>query len=196
MDSAMSAREPQSERSDSQRGFTLLEAIISTAILTIGIVALLAVFAVAVASTQSIQLDTIARQRATQALESIFTARASAQITFNQIQNAGGGGPGIFLGGMLPLTDPGPDGLEDTIDDVPPAPIILPGPTGTVGGANPSTNVISLANFQRQIQINNLNDAAGNPISNLRQVIVTIQYPTSNGKQRSYSIQALVSAYR
>jgi type II secretory pathway pseudopilin PulG len=194
MDSAMT--KPQPERAKAERGFTLLEAVISTAILSVGLVALLAVFAVAVASTQSIQLDTIARQRASQALESIFTARAAAQITFNQIQNSGGASPGIFSPGMLPLTDPGPDGLEDTIDDVPPAPIVLPGPTGTIGGANPSSNVISLANFQRQIQINTVNDANGNPLNNLRQVVVTIQYPTSNGKLRSYSVQALVSAYR
>jgi type II secretory pathway pseudopilin PulG len=190
MDSAMIKRRPQPQGTDKQRGFSLLEAIISAAILTVGLVALLAVFSVAVASTQSIQLDTIARQRATQALESIFTARASSQITFSQIQNASASGPGIFLGGMQPLSDPGPDGLEDTVDDVPPAPIILPGPTGSVTGANPSTKTISLANFKRQIQINNTTDG------NLRQVIVTIQYPTSNGKQRDYTIQALISAYR
>jgi prepilin-type N-terminal cleavage/methylation domain-containing protein len=190
MDAAMMNRPDQPKRTRSQRGFSLLEVVISTAILTVGLVALLAVFAVAVSSTQSIQLDTIARQRASQALESIFTARASAQITFNQIQNAGGGGPGIFLSGMLPLTDPGPDGLEDTIDDVPPASIILPGPTGSVAGANPSTNTISLANFQRQVQINNTNDAS------LRQIIVTVQYLGANGKPRTYSVQALISSYR
>jgi prepilin-type N-terminal cleavage/methylation domain-containing protein len=190
MDAAMTKPRTPRRRAHKQRGFSLLEVVISTAILTIGLVALLAVFAVAVSSTRSIELDTIARQRASEALESIFTARASAQITFNQIQNAGGGGPGIFQAGMLPMTDPGPDGLEDTNDDVPPAPIILPGPTGSVAGANPSTNTISLANFQRQIQINNTND------TNLRQVIVTVQYLGANGKPRTYSVQALISAYR
>jgi type II secretory pathway pseudopilin PulG len=183
----MSRSQPQ--RANSQGGFTLLEAVISTAILTIGLVALLAVFAVAVSSTQSIQMDTIARQRASEALESIFTARASAQITFNQIQNAGAGS-GIFLAGMRPMTDPGPDGLEDTADDVAAAPIQLPGPTGSVAGPNPSTNTISLANFQRQIQINNTND------NNLRQVIVTVQYFGANGKPRTYTVQALISGYR
>jgi type II secretory pathway pseudopilin PulG len=183
-------------KSSKQSGFTLLEAVISTAVITVGLVTLLAVFAMAVASTQSIQMDTIARQRATQALESIFTARETAQIRFAQIQNTSAGGPGIFIGGMVPLTDPGPDGLEDTADDVSPTPIILPGSTGSVTGSNPSTVTISLANFQRQIQINNVNDANGNPVNNLRQVIVTVQYPTANGKQRSYTVQALVSAYR
>ncbi len=194
MDSAINAQ--ARAKRNCQQGFTLLETVVAIAILTFGIVTLLGVFAMAVASTQSIQLDTIARQRATQALESVYTARQTAQIQFNQIQNTSAGGPGIFLSGMIPLTDPGADGIEDTADDVPPAPITLPGNTGSVGGANPSTVTISLANFQRQIQINNVNDASGNPLNNLRQVIVTIQYPTANGKQRSYTVQALISVYR
>jgi len=194
MDSAISVQARAKRKR--QLGFTLLETVVAIAVLTFGIVTLLGVFAMAVASTQSIQLDTIARQRATQALESVYTARETAQIQFNQIQNTSAGGPGIFIGGMVPLTDPGPDGIEDTADDVPPAPIVLPGNTGSVGGANPSTVTISLANFQRQIQINNVTDANGNPVNNLRQVIVTIQYPTANGKQRSYTVQALISIYR
>jgi type II secretory pathway pseudopilin PulG len=179
-----------------QRGFTILEAVISAAIVTVGLVALLAVFAVAVASTQSVQLDTIARQRATEALESVFTARETAQITFSQIQNSSAGGPGIFAPGMLALTDPGPDGLEDTADDVPPAPINVPGPTGTMTGTNASTTQISLASFQRQVQINNVTDATGAVNPNLRQIVVTIQYQTANGHPRSYTVQALISAYR
>ena len=179
-----------------QGGFTILEAVISAAIVTVGLVALLAVFAVAVGSTQSIQLDTIARQRATEALESVFTARQTAQITFDQIQNASAGGPGIFLPGMVSLTDPGPDGLEDTADDVPPAPIYVPGSTGSMGGSNPSTVQISLANFQRKVLISNVTDATGAVNPNLRQIVVTIQYPTANGHPRSYTVQALISSYR
>ncbi len=179
-----------------QGGFTILEAVISAAIVTVGLVALLAVFAVAVGSTQTIQLDTIARQRATEALESVFTARETAQISFAQIQNQSAGGPGIFAPGMLALTDPGPDGLEDTADDVPPAPITVPGPTGSMTGSNPSTVQISLASFQRQVQINNVTDANGAVNPNLRQIVVTIQYPTPNGHLRSYTVQALISAYR
>jgi len=183
-------------RKNRQRGFTILEAVISAAIVTVGLVALLAVFAVAVGSTQTIQLDTIARQRATEALESVFTARETAQITFAQIQNSSAGGPGIFAPGMVALTDPGPDGLEDTADDVPPAPITVPGSTGSMTGSNASTAQISLASFQRQVQINNVTDASGAVNPNLRQIVVTIQYPTSNGHVRSYTVQAMISSYR
>jgi type II secretory pathway pseudopilin PulG len=196
MDPAMKIPNHNSANKNRQRGFTILEAMISAAIVTVGLVTLLAVFAVAVGSTQTIQLDTTARQRATEALESVFTARETAQITFAQIQNSSAGGPGIFAPGMLPLTDPGPDGLEDTADDVPPAPINVPGQTGSMGGANPSTVQFSLAHFQRQVQINNVTDATGAINANLRQIVVTIQYPTSNGHLRSYTVQALISSYR
>ena len=185
-----------SENKRRQGGFTILEAVISAAIVTVGLVTLLAVFAVAVGSTQTIQLDTIARQRASEALESVFTARETAQITFAQIQNASAGGPGIFAPGMIALTDPGPDGLEDTADDVPPASIYVPGSTGTMTGTNASTSQISLASFQRQVQINNVTDINGAVNPNLRQIVVTIQYPTANGHLRSYTVQALISSYR
>jgi type II secretory pathway pseudopilin PulG len=184
------------KRTDGQQGFTLLEATISCAILTIGLVALLAVFAVAVGSTQTIQLDTIARQKATETLESIFTARETAQLPFAAIQNQSAGSPGIFVVGLQTLTDPGPDGLDGTADDVPAAPISVPGSTGSMTGSNASTNVISLANFKRQIQISNVNNPDGTVNSSLRQIVVTIQYQVAQGKTRTYSVQALISQYR
>ena len=184
------------KRTNGQQGFTLLEAIISMAVLTIGLVAMLASFAVALSSTQSVQLDTIARQKATEALESIFTARQTSQLTWDNIQNVSAGTTGIFVTGMNTLTDPGPDGLDDTADDVPAANITVPGNTGTTQGANASTSTINLSSFKRQIQISNVNNSDGSLDQSLRQVTVTVQYPTANGKIRSYSVQALISQYR
>ncbi len=185
-----------SARKHGQRGFTLLEAIISTTIVTVGLVGLLAVFAVAVGSTQTVQLDMLARQKATEALESIYTARETAQIQWSQIQNQSAGGTGIFVAGMVPLTDPGPDGLDGTNDDVPAATLMVPGPSGVLTGKTPPDVPIVLSNFQRQILITNVNNADGSSNLNLRQITVTIQYPTSINKQRSYTVQALISSYR
>jgi len=184
------------KRTHGQQGFTLLEAMISCAILTVGLVALLAVFAMAVGATQNVQLDTIARQKATETLESIFTARETAQLPFAAIQNQSANTPGIFVNGMQPLTDPGPDGLDGTADDVPAAPITVPGSTGTMTGANASTKVISLTNFQRQIQISDVNNADGTVDSGLREIVVTIQYQIPQGPTRTYTVQAMISQYR
>jgi Tfp pilus assembly protein PilV len=183
-------------RAHRQKGFTLLEAMISTVIVTVGLVGMIAVFAVAVSSTQTVQLDTLARQKATEAVESIYTARETAQITWPQIQNISGGGPGIFTAGLVALTDPGPDGLDGTADDVPASTVTVPGPSGALTGATPPDVPIVLSNFKRQILISNTNNTDGTPNPNLRQITVTIQYPTPTGKQRSYVVQALISSYR
>jgi prepilin-type N-terminal cleavage/methylation domain-containing protein len=184
MDTTVISRVRQSDQA--QQGFTLLEAMISIAVLTIGLLAVLSVFAVAVSSVNSVQLDQIARQRATETLESIFTARQTAQLSFAAIQNTPNG---IFSPGMVPLTDAGPDGLDGTGDDVPPTPITVPGSSGVLDGVHDVT--ISLAGFQRQIQILNI---ASEP--NVRQVIVTVQYPGNRGNMRSYTVQALISSFR
>jgi type II secretory pathway pseudopilin PulG len=172
-----------------QQGFALLETLIAIVVLMIGLLAVLATFAMAIGNTTSVQLDSIARQKATEALESIFTARQTSQITFANIQNIGAG-PGIFTAGFTPMTDPGPDGLDGTGDDVPAVPIRLPGPSGVI--TNTAADVlVNLGNFTRQIQIVNV---AGSP--NIRQITVTVRYPVPQGWYKSYQVQALISSYR
>jgi len=183
-----------------QKGFTLVETMISAAVVTLGLVGMLAVFGVAAASSQNSQLDLLARQKATEALESVYAARASNQYgnnTWASIQNTSAApGVGIFTSGMNPLTDAGPDGLDGTADDVPAGVITVPGPSGVLKGTVPPDVQVTLSNFQRQIQISNVNNPDGTPNSNLRQVQVTIQYPTPQGRTRSYTVQALISSYR
>jgi hypothetical protein len=172
-----------------QSGFTLVEAVISVAVVTIGLIGILASFAAALTASTAVQYSTIARQKATETLESIYTERQTAELSFDKIQNISAGGPGIFVGGLVPLTDPGPDGLDGTIDDVAAVAITVPGYTGSQTGSAPSSQQISLASFQRQITITDVN-------ANLRQVNVTVQYPGPGGNPSTYTIQALISAYR
>jgi type II secretory pathway pseudopilin PulG len=177
---------PRAVMKQKQQGFALLETLIAIVILMIGLLAVLATFALAIGNTQSVQLDAIARQKAAEAMESIFTARHSGQRTFDQLQNVGSG-PGIFTPGFTPLTEPGADGLVGTADDDPPATVTVPGANGT---SSPSAT-ISLANFTRQIQISNI---ANNP--NVRQITVTVKYPVPQGWYRTYQVQALISSFR
>jgi prepilin-type N-terminal cleavage/methylation domain-containing protein len=181
-----------------QQGFTLLEVMIAAVILTVGLLAILASFAMAVSTTQMVQEDEIARQKASEAFESIFTARATNQITYAQIQNVPNG---IFVAGPTPLMGAGPDGLDGTADDGPQPGcpgvyqcVVLPGPDGVLGTADDVT--LSLSNFTRTITINSVPAVGGGPNPNLRQIIVTVSYPTPRGGQRSYTVQGLISPYR
>ncbi len=182
--------------SEHEAGFSLLEVMIAGAVITVGLLAILGLFGTALAATQSSQLDELAHARATQTLESVYTARQTAQLGWDSINNVGtvtNGTNGIFTVGLVPLTDPGPDGLDGTTDDVAVAPIALPGADGILGTADDQT--VNLAGFQRQIQISSA-VASGAPIPTLKQVIVTIQYPTSKGILRTYTVTALISSYR
>lgn len=186
-----------------QAGFSLVEVMISIAILTIGLLALAAAFGAALASTQSTQEDLIARQKAMEAMESIFTARQTQQITFAQIRNAASGG--IFTDGPTTLQDAGADGLVGTGDDVdfaahgicPAGPecVVMPGPDGILG--TPDDLALPLSNFTRTITITNvLNpDLSVNP--NLRQITVTVSYVKPGFRTpSSYTTTALISSFR
>lgn len=185
------------------QGFTLVEVMIAIVVLMIGILTVVAAFATAVGANQNAQENLIARQKALEAMESIFTARNTQQISFAQIANIPSGG--IFTSGATPLWDAGNDGLVNTADDVPfsaqgvcpagPECITLPGPDGILG--TPDDAPMSLANFTRQIQINSVLEADGVTVNpNLKQIIVTVNYTSMSAVPHSYSVDALISSFR
>jgi prepilin-type N-terminal cleavage/methylation domain-containing protein len=188
-----------------QTGFTLIECMISMVILTIGALGLLSVFGVAVKATAASQGDLIARQLASETIESIYTARNTAEISWSQIQNVSNGG--IFIDGPKPVKCAGPDGILDTADDA--ACLEASGVTCPNGGVKCLTEpgadglmgtaddvIVSLANYNRQVLIQPLLDVNGNPIQTLNLVTVTIQYTTPNSTvQKTYVINEYVSAY-
>lgn len=187
-----------------QSGFTLIETMIAIAIMGIGIVTLLAAFGTAVSATQNAQENLIARQKALQVMESVYTARNTQQVSFSQIANVASGG--IFTTGATQLLCPGPDGLVNTTDDVNcpasgpctagPECVVLPGPDGILGTADDLP--MSLANFTRQIQINPTLESDGVTVdATLKQIVVTVSYTTGgNANPHVYTVNALISAYR
>src|SRR5262249_17473562 len=107
----------QKNRRVAQQGFTLIETMIAIVVLSVGLLALVASFATALTATQSAQEDLIARHKALDAMESIYTARNAQQIPFASINNTASGG--IFLSGAQPLLCAGADGIVGTGDDAP-----------------------------------------------------------------------------
>ena len=179
-----------------QRGFSLLEVVISMAILTIGLVSLAGVFGLAMASTQESQEDLIAKQLANEAVESIITARNTAQVTWDSIQNVADGG--IFVNGFQQAYKPAGDGIIGTADDIAGAQYITitePGPDGVYGTADDI--FLPLSNYRRQIQIQPVTDANGNVVATLRAINVTVQYNTPRTRvPKNYVLTSFISQFR
>jgi len=191
MDSATSIR-PE------ERGFTLLEVLIAMAVMVTGLLAVAYGIGLGLEAVQMSTMDTIAREKAREAMEDVFTARDTAAVNFSQICNipTSGGNPNncLFVTGPTPMytadnlglvnttaaalnsietyQTPGPDGILGTADDPPP---------------------YSLTAFQRAIQVTSLSSSDGYTI--LAQVTVTIQYNPLPWTQRSVTLVAIMSPY-
>ena len=180
-----------------EQGFSLIEVMISIALLTIGLLSLLGIFGVAMAATQTSQENNTAKLLADEAMEGILTARETANISWAQINNTGSGG--IFLPGFQPIDCAGVDGLIGTADDAACGPQILeqPGPSGVYVGTCPPDVCNNLTNFTRQILISPVIVGGGPPSPTLRQVTITIQYtlPQFN-VPRQYVLNTYISPYR
>jgi len=193
-----------SSQPSDQSGFSLIEVMISMGVLTVGLLAFLSVLCVAVSANQTSQQDMLARQLASETMESIFNARNTSQIGFAEINNTTAlPVPGIFLPNALPILCAGPDGILDTADDAPcttaagaPCPnsgvecLTEPGPDGIMGTADDV--ILSLSNYTRTVLITPL-VSGGSTIPTLVQVTITINY---NAPQpRSYVLEEYISEY-
>jgi prepilin-type N-terminal cleavage/methylation domain-containing protein len=185
------------QRTRGEQGFTLVEVMISMVVLTIGLLSMLGVFGIAMASTQTSQENAIAKQLANEAMEGILTARETANVTWAAIQNTGSGG--IFVPGFVPVDCAGVDGIIGTADDAACGPQILeqPGSSGVYAGTCPPDVCYPLTNYSRQILISSLFDGGGNLIPSLRSVTITMQYTTAQLKTpKQYVLTTYISQYR
>lgn len=194
----MRRRDDSRRRKHAQRGFSLLEVMVSIMLVTVGLVSMLGVFGLAMAATQTTQQDMIAKQLANEAYESIVTARNTAQLNWDQIQNvgsincpiSGGGTCGIFLAGAQPIYNAGADGIYGTADDAAAGTQTLrqPGPDGSYGTAD--DRLIPLNGYQRTIALTNVD-------TTLRSITITVQYTaTQAALPRSYVVNSYLSEYQ
>ena len=192
-------------RKEAERGFSLLEVVVSMAVLTVGMVSLLGVFGLAMASTQTSQQNLIAKQLANESYESLITARNTAQMTWDDIQNTGStncpitgaSSCGIFLNGVQPIYNAGADGIYGTADDAASGEQTLqdPGADGIYQTADDI--LIPLTGYQRTILFGPVYDAATNVVPSVRAVTITVQYATSQTSQpKSYILNSYISEYQ
>jgi len=186
------------------------------AILTIGMVSLLGVFGLAMASTQTSQQDMIAKQLANEAYESIVTARNTTQISWDDIQNSGSTNCpvsgastcGIFANGLQPMYQAigtgttgacaNLIGILGTTCDVgqPEQTLQDPGPDGIFQTVDDT--FIPLTGYKRSVLISPVYDASGYLVTTLRSLTITVQYSTtqSGTSAKTYALNSLVSQYQ
>jgi type II secretory pathway pseudopilin PulG len=198
-------------RRQAEDGVSLLEVVISMAVLTVGMVSILGVFGLAMAATETSQQGMIAKQLANEAYESIVTARNSGQITFDDIQNTGATNCpvtgaatcGIFASPTTPqpmyqaITTGQYAGILGTTYDVgqPEQTLQDPGPDGIFQTADDT--FIPLTGYQRTVLISAVKDASGYTVSSLRSVTITVQYQTSQTNQpKTYILNSYISQYQ
>lgn len=141
---------------DKQTGFTLIEAMIASVILAVGLMTLAYCFMVGMGVVLMAQSDTIARQKARETIESVVTALETQNLSFDSICNVGSGAGCVFVTGFTLLYNAGSDGIFGTADDAAAGvqTIDLPGPDGVIGTSD--DKFVPLNGYQRQIAITQL----------------------------------------
>jgi prepilin-type N-terminal cleavage/methylation domain-containing protein len=183
----------QPRRAKPSSGFSLIEVMFAVVILAVGLVALLAVFSQAISVTRYSREDQIAKQKAREALESVYSARNDASISFADIQNVSAGG--IFKEGFQSLYLPGANGIVGTGQDTTTVDrMVLPGPDGTLGTADDVT--VPLVNYKRQILITNVTNADGSTNADMRRITVTVRVASPGRGQRDNIVTGFISRFR
>jgi hypothetical protein len=180
---------------ESDRGFSLVEAIIAMGMLTIGLFALAQTFYLGMRHMATSSSHIIAREKAREAIESVHTARDTHTIRWGAIRNnpapagcpagTSGSGGGVFASGEQVMRSAGVDGLVNTTDDAAAPLESSPGRDNTLGTADD----IPITQFWRTIRIC---DVDGN--DDLRQILVTIRYKVGT-IERSYSLTTYISSF-
>ncbi len=166
-----------------EHGFMLMETVFSLGLLSVGLLALAAVFSQGMLNLRASSNLPIAKQKAAETIESVFTSRDTRIVAWAQVRNVSEGG--IFLDGDQPIRVPGSDGLVNTADDGAIEQMSLPGADNLVGTAD--DRVIPLTGFTRRVEINDITP-------NLREITVTVTYPQGDGT-RIYTLMTYMSSF-
>lgn len=173
----------------SERGFGLVEVMVGLSILAFGLLGVAAAFSQGMRSLAGSNYDILAREKAVEAIESVYTSRDTKTISWAEIRNVQGetgSDGGVFLDGPRPLTPAGDDGLVNTADDSPLLEtLIQPGPDELLG--TPDDIVQELTGFTREIELRQLSPT-------LRRLRVVVRYKVGT-EARDYEIVTYISSY-
>lgn len=189
-----------SARNKSADGFSLVEVIVATGILTASLLAMAGVFTLGMHHAAGSSPAIIAREKAREAVESINSARDTGDLSWVKINNVAAGG--VFIAGPESLLIAGKDGLVNTADDgglsgagTTLETIVTPGKDGLIGTSDDIKT--PLTDFTREVQITPLmldsDPSVVNP--NLRQIKVIVKYKVDGG-WRTYTLATYISSFK
>jgi hypothetical protein len=167
----------------SERGFGLIESLIGLMLLSVGLLGIGSAFAQGMRSLSGSNYDIIAREKAVEAVESVFSARDTKTMLWADIRNEQGEtgtDDGVFMDGEHPLHLAGADGLINTRDDLGEIEAIV---------RETEAGIVNqpLDKFTRQIEITTIS-------TSLRQVKVTVRYKVGQ-EERKYVVTTYISSY-
>lgn len=185
----------QHKNSLSNHGFTLLEVMIAIVILMVGLLGLLALFGTALSATANAQGDLIAKQKARELLEAVYSSRDDAGMTWAQIQNDNVAG-GAFKAGWQPLLRVTPNTNQILGTSTPNGPgegpaadyVLAPDAAGNL------TVQVPLTNYRRRVDILPVLYPDGSTNQNLRSITVTVR--VQGRINRDYTVAGYISSYR
>jgi type II secretory pathway pseudopilin PulG len=176
-----------------EAGISLIEVMMAALIILVALVTLAMTMVQGISASFFTQEQLIAKQKAREALESVFTARSTQDITFEQIQNTSAM-DGIFLVGFQPIRGMGVDGIANTADDsaTPIETVTFPGPDGLLGTGD--DQIQSLSNYERKITISDVVDTDGSVDPDIRKIEVEVRFKI-NQRWRSVTVSSFVSRF-
>jgi prepilin-type N-terminal cleavage/methylation domain-containing protein len=193
-------RTKQHKSSLASQGFSLIEVMLAIVIMLVGLLGLLALFGTSLSATAHAQEDLIAKQKARELLEAVYSSRDDAGMAWPQIQNDNVVG-GVFKSGWQPLVRVGPNTNQILGTNVwqvngvnvggeGPAPdyVLAPDPFGNLNIQVP------LSNYQRRIDITPVLYPNGSTNPNLRFISVTVRL--LGRVPRDYTVAGYISSYR
>jgi prepilin-type N-terminal cleavage/methylation domain-containing protein len=165
-----------------QSGFSLLEMVMATLILTIGLLGVASAIGYALLASNRGRGITNAKMLIVSIQEQMETLRDTGQLNFNEISNShvNGSNFSYFPTGFLPVSYyPGPDGVFGTNDD-----LVSPGPDGFFYTADDVTHDVTdplwvRPAVTRQILITQVPNS-----TTLKKIQVTLRYSPNGGETR------------
>jgi hypothetical protein len=179
-------------RRTAETGIGFIEVMMAAGVLTIALLALGMAMVHGLSAMFMVQEQLIAKQKAREALESVFTSRSTQNITFDQIRNVSGGG--IFLEGFQSIRGMGADGIANTGDDSadPVETMLMAGPDGVVGTADDVRRTLS--GFQRSVTIANVLTPTNLVDPDVRTITVVVRF-RAQGRWRTVTSRSFISRF-